>query len=283
MTVFQNVAYGLRLRRVRGPALAAAVEEGLRKVNLSGLGARYPGQLSGGQQQRVALARALVLSPDILLLDEPLSNLDAKIRVQVRAEIRTLQQELGITTVYVTHDQEEALSLSDRVAVMREGRVLQLGPPREIYERPRTRFVADFVGANNLVAGRVIEATGDGVTVETALGPFRAWSPPGGARLPVGGGCVLAVRPENVVLAPGPAAVTGDGNRCAGRIALAAYLGNTLRYDVETAGGLTLQADIRDPWHHEPLARGTAVTLAFPASVTLALPEEPASRAPTAT
>jgi hypothetical protein len=143
--------------------------------------------------------------------------------------------------------------------------------------------VADFVGANNLVAGRVIEATGDGVTVETALGPFRAWSPPGGARLPVGGGCVLAVRPENVVLAPGPAAVTGDGNRCAGRIALAAYLGNTLRYDVETAGGLTLQADIRDPWHHEPLARGTAVTLAFPASVTLALPEEPASRAPTAT
>ncbi len=280
MTVFQNVAYGLRLRRLRGPALAARVEEGLRKVNLSGLGARYPGQLSGGQQQRVALARALVLNPDILLLDEPLSNLDAKIRVQVRAEIRTLQQELGITTVYVTHDQEEALSLSDRVAVMREGRVLQLGPPRELYERPRTRFVADFVGTNNLVAGRVVEAAGDGVAVETALGRLRARSPQGAASLPVGGRCVLAIRPENVTLLAGTAAAGGDGNRCAGRIALAAYLGNTLRYDVETASGLTLKADIRDPWHHELLARGTTVTLDFPASVTLALPEESAPQRP---
>jgi len=277
MTVFQNVAYGLRLRRVRGPALVARVEEGLRKVNLSGLGTRYPGQLSGGQQQRVALARALVLSPDILLLDEPLSNLDAKIRVQVRTEIRTLQQELGITTVYVTHDQEEALSLSDRVAVMREGRVLQLGPPRELYERPRTRFVADFVGTNNLVAGRVLEAGGDAVAVETALGRFRARTPAGAASLSVGGRCVLTVRPENVTLASGPVPAAADGNRCAGRIALAAYLGNTLRYDVETAGGPTLKVDIRDPWHHEVLARGTAVTLAFPAAVTLALPEEPVS------
>ena len=274
MTVFQNVAYGLRLRRVRGPALVARVEEGLRKVNLSGLGARYPGQLSGGQQQRVALARALVLSPDILLLDEPLSNLDAKIRVQVRTEIRKLQQELGITTVYVTHDQEEALSLSDRVAVMREGRVLQLGPPRELYERPRTRFVADFVGTNNLVAGRVLEATGDAVAVETALGRFRARTPAGAVGLSVGGRCVLTVRPENVTLASGPVPAAADGNRCAGRIALAAYLGNTLRYDVETAGGPTLKVDVRDPWHHEVLARGTAVTLAFPAAVTLALPEE---------
>ena len=185
MTVFQNVAYGLRIRRVRGSALAAQVDEGLRKVNLSGLGARYPGQLSGGQQQRVALARALVLSPDILLLDEPLSNLDAKIRVQVRAEIRKLQQALGITTVYVTHDQEEALSLSDRVAVMRDGRVLQLGPPRELYERPRTRFVADFVGTNNLVPGRVVEAAGDAVVVETGLGRLRARLPRGG--VPPGG------------------------------------------------------------------------------------------------
>ena len=183
MTVFQNVAYGLRIRRVRGSALAAQVDEGLRKVNLSGLGARYPGQLSGGQQQRVALARALVLSPDILLLDEPLSNLDAKIRVQVRAEIRKLQQALGITTVYVTHDQEEALSLSDRVAVMRDGRVLQLGPPRELYESPRTRFVADFVGTNNLVAGRVLEAAGEAVVVETGLGRLRARLPGGGGHL----------------------------------------------------------------------------------------------------
>jgi ABC-type Fe3+/spermidine/putrescine transport system ATPase subunit len=127
MTVAENVSYGLRIRKIPAAAVRARLDEGLRKVNLTGLEARYPGQLSGGQQQRVALARALVLEPDILLLDEPLSNLDAKIRVQVRAEIRLLQQALRITTVYVTHDQEEALSLSDRVAVMKDGRVLQVG------------------------------------------------------------------------------------------------------------------------------------------------------------
>ena len=157
MTVAGNVAYGLKLRKLGAAEVAARLAEGLRKVNLTGFESRYPGQLSGGQQQRVALARALVLNPDILLLDEPLSNLDAKIRVQVRAEIRKLQRELGITTIYVTHDQEEALSLSDRVAVMKDGRVLQVGAPKELYERPRTRFVADFVGTNNLVPGRVSE------------------------------------------------------------------------------------------------------------------------------
>src|SRR6266478_7370443 len=149
MTVRANVAYGLRLRKLASAEIETRLAEGLRKVNLVGLESRYPGQLSGGQQQRVALARALVLNPDILLLDEPLSNLDAKIRVQVRAEIRKLQQELGITTVYVTHDQEEALSLADRVAVMRDGQVLQLAPPKTLYERPANRFVADFVGTNN--------------------------------------------------------------------------------------------------------------------------------------
>jgi ABC-type Fe3+/spermidine/putrescine transport system ATPase subunit len=279
MTVFQNIAYGLRLRGMRGTELEARVAEGLRTVNLPGLGGRYPGQLSGGQQQRVALARALVLNPGILLLDEPLSNLDAKIRVQVRSEIRTLQQELGITTVYVTHDQEEALSLSDRVAVMRDGRILQLGPPRDLYERPRTRFIADFVGTNNLVPGTVVGAAGERVTVDTALGRLQGRPPHGGDSLTVGRATVLAIRPENVTVgAPGAGAASGDGNRCAGRIALAAYLGNTLRYDVETAGGLTLKADIRDAWHHEPLPRGTPVTLAFPLSVTLALPDDEPAR-----
>jgi len=165
MTVTGNVAYGLRLRKLPASEVEARMAEGLRKVNLMGFESRYPGQLSGGQQQRVALARALVLNPDILLLDEPLSNLDAKIRVQVRAEIRKLQQELRITTIYVTHDQEEALSLSDRVAVMKEGRVLQVGVPKELYERPRTKFVADFVGTNNLLPGQVLE--------RRARGPFR--------------------------------------------------------------------------------------------------------------
>jgi iron(III) transport system ATP-binding protein len=266
MTVFQNVAYGLKLRRLGRDAVQARVADGLRTVNLAGLEARYPGQLSGGQQQRVALARALVLNPDILLLDEPLSNLDAKIRVQVRAEIRKLQRALGITTVYVTHDQEEALSLSDRVAVMRDGRVLQLGRPRELYERPRSRFVADFVGTNNLVPGTVAGREGDLLVVQTRLGMIRA--EPAGPVAP-GQPCVLAIRPENVVVdGKGP-----DTNRVTGRITLASYLGNTLRYDVEAAG-TSLKVDIRDPWHHDPLPPGTELTLAFPASVTLALPPE---------
>jgi ABC-type Fe3+/spermidine/putrescine transport system ATPase subunit len=266
MTVFQNVAYGLRLRGLGREALRTRVGEGLRTVNLVGLESRYPGQLSGGQQQRVALARALVLNPDILLLDEPLSNLDAKIRVQVRAEIRKLQQELGITTVYVTHDQEEALSLSDRVAVMRDGRVLQVGGPRDLYERPRSRFVADFVGTNNLIPGTVAAREGEMLLVDTALGPIRARPM---ATVGPGEPCVLAIRPENVAV--GDAA--GGGNRIVGRIALASYLGNTLRYDVE-ADGAALKADIRDPWHHEPLPLGTRVTLSFPPSVTLALGHE---------
>jgi ABC-type Fe3+/spermidine/putrescine transport system ATPase subunit len=266
--VADNVCYGLRLRKLPAPEVQARLAEGLRKVNLTGFEARYPGQLSGGQQQRVALARALVLNPDILLLDEPLSNLDAKIRIQVRAEIRRLQQELGITTVYVTHDQEEALSLSDRVAVMRDGHVLQVGPPKELYERPRTRFVADFVGTNNLVPGEVQGggAPGGDLVVSTALGPLRAVA--SGA---VGGRCVLAVRPENVAL--DAAAATG-GNRVAGRVSLVSYLGNTLRYDVQTEPGLVLKADIRDPWHHDPLPVGRSVTLSFPSSVTLAVSDD---------
>jgi len=267
MTVADNVGYGLRLRRLPAEEVGSRIREGLRKVNLGGLEARYPGQLSGGQQQRVALARALVLNPDILLLDEPLSNLDAKIRVQVRAEIRRLQRELGITTIYVTHDQEEALSLSDRVAVMRDGRVLQVGSPRELYERPRTRFVADFVGINNLLPGEVEgHAGGTDLVVRTALGPLRAIE--GGT---VAGRCVLAVRPENVALGP---AGSGDGNRVAGRVSLVSYLGSTVRYDVETEVGLVLKADVRDAWHHDPLPVGHAVTLSFPSSVTLAVADD---------
>jgi iron(III) transport system ATP-binding protein len=268
MTVADNIGYGLRLQRLPHEAVAERLREGLRKVNLVGFEARYPGQLSGGQQQRVALARALVLNPDILLLDEPLSNLDAKIRVQVRAEIRRLQRELAITTIYVTHDQEEALSLSDRVAVMRDGRVLQVGPPRDLYERPRTRFVADFVGTNNLVPGEVESraAGGTDVVVRTALGPLRAIA--SGA---VSARCVLAVRPENVVLG---SAAAGEGNRVTGRVSLVSYLGSTVRYDVETEAGFVLKADIRDAWHHDPLPVGRPVTLHFPSSVTLAVSDD---------
>jgi iron(III) transport system ATP-binding protein len=268
MTVFANVAYGLRIKKLPDAKVKARVAEGLRKVNLVGLESRYPGQLSGGQQQRVALARALVLNPDILLLDEPLSNLDAKIRMQVRAEIRKLQKELGITTIYMTHDQEEALSLSDRVAVMREGKILQVGSPQELYERPRTRFVADFVGTNNLLSGRVAESEGAELVVETELGSLRGIAQ--GALRP-GDRCVLAVRPENVAIAETP---EGNGNVVAGRVAFSAYLGNTLRYDVEIGQGHLLKVDIRDPWHHEPLPLGRPVSLSFSASATLAIPDD---------
>ena len=267
MTVAGNVAYGLKLRKLGGAEIATRLAEGLRKVNLTGYESRYPGQLSGGQQQRVALARALVLNPDILLLDEPLSNLDAKIRVQVRAEIRKLQQELGITTIYVTHDQEEALSLSDRVAVMKDGRVLQVGRPKELYERPRTRFVADFVGTNNLVPGRVSGRAGAELMVDTAVGTLRAVSD-----VSVGERCVLAIRPENVAVDAG--AGSGVGNVVRGRVTFVSYLGSALRYDVEAGSGQVLKADIRDPWHHEPLSIGREVAVSFPASVTLAVAED---------
>ena len=265
MTVRANITYGLKLRRLSNAAMQQRLGEGLRKVNLTGLEDRYPGQLSGGQQQRVALARALVLNPDILLLDEPLSNLDAKIRVQVRAEIRKLQRELGITTVYVTHDQEEALSLSDRVAVMREGHILQTASPKELYERPTTRFVADFVGVNNLIPGVCRELRDGRALVDTALGAVQG-RPAAGLRL--SGTCVVAVRPENIALG-----ASGE-NTFSGRVVLASYLGNTLRYDLEVPGGLLVKVDIRDPWHHDPLATGSAVTGSFPASAALTLADD---------
>jgi len=268
MTVFQNVAYGLKLRKLPQAEIAERVQGVLRKVNLVGLEARYPGQLSGGQQQRVALARALVLNPDILLLDEPLSNLDAKIRVQVRAEIRKLQKELGITTVYVTHDQEEALSLSDRIAVFAQGKVLQVGLPKTLYERPASRFVADFIGTNNMVEGRVrlVEARQGRLRAETALGDLLALPD---ERFQPGDRCLLCVRPENASV-NGPA--EGESNVLKGKITFASYLGNTLRYDVEVGTGVTFKVDIKDPWHHQELPMGTSVSVTFPVSGTLAIP-----------
>jgi iron(III) transport system ATP-binding protein len=265
MTVRANVTYGLRLRRLSADEISRRLEHGLRQVNLTGLEDRYPGQLSGGQQQRVALARALVLNPDILLLDEPLSNLDAKIRVQVRGEIRRLQQALGITTIYVTHDQEEALALSDRIAVMRDGRIQQVADPKALYERPANRFVADFVGTNNLIPGVCKERGAGGILVETALGLIHGRPDDG---ITAGTRCVLAVRPENVTLG------AADDNVFEGRVIVASYLGSTLRYDVETAPGLVLRVDVGDAWHHRPLAVGQAVRVGFPASVALTLRDD---------
>jgi ABC-type Fe3+/spermidine/putrescine transport system ATPase subunit len=276
MTVYENAAYGLKLRKIPGNEIAERIRVVLENVRLTGMERRYPGQLSGGQQQRVALARALVLNPDILLLDEPLSNLDAKVRVQVRAEIRKLQQKLGITTIYVTHDQDEALTLSDRIAVFNQGRVLQIGPPKELYERPASRFVADFIGINNLINGTVrqVNAQQQRVVCDTRLGTMTAIAD---QRLTAGSKCVICVRPENIAI-DGAGASVSDHNQFKGPIAFAAYLGNTLRYDVDTGGDpgapAIIKADIRDPWHHHPYAMGTAVTLSFPADAGYAIPAE---------
>jgi ABC-type Fe3+/spermidine/putrescine transport system ATPase subunit len=270
MTVFDNIAYGLRLQKIERARIAERVDGVLEKVKLAGLGKRYPGQLSGGQQQRVALARALVLNPKILLLDEPLSNLDAKIRIQVRAEIRKLQQELGITTIYVTHDQEEALTLSDRIAVFNQGRVLQVGPPKDLYERPANRFVADFIGINNLIEGSVesVDAAARRMRVATAFGEFSTVLD---ERLPAGARCIVCVRPENAVVDGAPA----EGrNAVSGRIAFAAYLGNTLRYDVDLGQGAVFKTDVGDPWHHKELPTGSEVRVSFPVTSTVAIPAD---------
>ena len=266
LTAAQNVAFGLEMRKLGRAEIAERVGDALALVRLAGYEDRLPRQLSGGQQQRVALARAIAIRPDVLLLDEPLSNLDAKIRIQVRAEIRRLQKELGITTVYVTHDQEEALTLSDRIAVFNQGKIFQVGAPRDLYERPADRFVADFIGINNLIEGAVrsVDAARGRLTAQTALGELQALR---GERLAAGDRCVICIRPENIVLGEG-----AEGNFVRGKIAFAAYLGNTLRYDVDLGQGVTFKADIRDPWHHEQLAMGSAVGLSFPVGSTLAIP-----------
>ena len=220
LTVFENVAYGLRIAKVSAPEITRRVHQVLELVGLPGVDARYPAQLSGGQQQRVAVARALVMEPKVLLFDEPLSNLDAKLRKYVRAEIRELQQRLGITSIYVTHDQTEALALSDVIVVMNQGRVEQVGTPRDLYERPATRFVADFIGEANLLPGLY----GDNrVTFGPLTFPFRQGSIAAG---PV----TVAVRPEAI-------AVRTDVDGLPGRVRTAFFMGMTHEYLIETPVG----------------------------------------------
>ncbi|MDR3042851.1 MAG: ABC transporter ATP-binding protein [Desulfovibrio sp.] len=198
LTLFENVAFGMRSRRMTGAVVTEKVMAALAMVHMEDKKDRLPSQLSGGQKQRVALARALVNEPEVLLLDEPMSALDAKLRHAVQAELRQLQQKLGKTFILVTHDQEEALTVSDRIAVMRQGRVVQCAPARELYERPVNRYVADFLGKANIIAGRRAEGG-----VETELGLLRLDSPPAWEQ------GELAIRPENIVFHPERPAVNG--------------------------------------------------------------------------
>ena len=231
MTVAGNVGFGLKVKGLSKDEIAARVQEMLTLIGLPALGDRYPFQLSGGQQQRVALARALAVRPRVLLLDEPLSALDAKIRVSLRDEIRAIQRELGITTIFVTHDQEEALSMSDRVVVMTNGIADQVGTPFEIYNRPTTRFVAQFVGTLNLLDARVLDAASGRVTVgDTPVALNRHLNGAAGAN----GAISLALRPE--VIALGRQA--GREVVLSGRIAEVHFLGSVIRIRVNVAGSL---------------------------------------------
>ena len=232
MTVRDNVAYGLKVAHVSGADRTRRVDETLAFVGLGGLGDRWPNQLSGGQQQRVAVARALVIQPQVLLLDEPLSNLDAKLREQLRVEMRVLQRRLGMTFVYVTHDQEEALSLSDWIAVMNAGKVEQAGAPWEIYYRPRTAFLADFVGSVNLVPAKVLDVTDDSVTI--AFGSQHASvQRPKDVTLAAGQEVKLCLRPESFTIGSSATKGVEHGIDLSGTIVRRAFLGDTMRYWVK--------------------------------------------------
>jgi spermidine/putrescine transport system ATP-binding protein len=234
MSVFENVAFGLRRKRVARPEITRRVGEMLDIVDLGGRGERRPRELSGGQQQRVALARALVNNPRALLLDEPLGALDLKLRQAMQVELKRIQRDVGITFVYVTHDQNEALTMSDRIAVMNDGMIEHLGSPREIYEHPRTRFVADFIGTSNLLAGTVARVEGGRAILEISP-QERIIVPLHGASVAAGGELELTVRPEKIELST--TAPAGDGCRLRGTVTEVVYLGTSTNFVVTTTTG----------------------------------------------
>jgi putative spermidine/putrescine transport system ATP-binding protein len=262
MTVRQNVAFGLRLRRVSAQQRDRRALEMLELVGLDTQADRYPHQISGGQQQRVALARALAIEPQVLLLDEPLSALDAKVRAQLRDQIRRIQLEVGITTLFVTHDQEEALAIADRVGVMRDGRIEQLAPPTDVYSRPATAFVAEFVGLSNRLAGTV---SGGSVTVRGRDLPLVDQSIPAGS-------VTALVRPEAVTLASDSAAESGP---LVGTVIATTFLGATSRITVDL-GDTTILAQLPTSEASE-LPAGSRVSLAIRPDPVLVSAESPAA------
>jgi spermidine/putrescine transport system ATP-binding protein len=269
MSVFDNVAFGLRNRRVRDVEIRTRVGEMLEVVHLTAFGTRRPAQLSGGQQQRVALARALVNLPSALLLDEPLGALDLKLRQAMQLELKRIQQEVGITFVYVTHDQEEALTMSDRIAVMSEGRVEQIGSPTDVYHRPTTRFVAGFIGAANLLPVTVGDTAGSEVTVQLGERVFRA--PANGTVLSSGSTATLMVRPERLqVTVDEPQA---SGGRLDAVVAGLVFQGPTVRCQVTTAEGREVVAHIGDDVELPLLRPGDRVWVSWPRDACFVLPD----------
>ncbi|MBI4731681.1 MAG: ABC transporter ATP-binding protein [Chloroflexi bacterium] len=280
MSVFQNVAFGLEMEHVPKKEIEHRVRDALEMVKLSGMGRRKPKQLSGGQQQRIALARALVKRPAVLLLDEPLGALDLKLRKEMQLELKALQKEVGITFVYVTHDQEEALTMSDRIAVMSQGKVLQIGTPVEIYERPNCRFVADFIGETNFLKGRVKKTDEDLLTVELLDFP-REIKGVGQGNLAVGQEVSISIRPEKVRLEDDinddTAPYKDSDNLLRGRVLTTAYVGSDTRIIIDIGHNISLIV-----WEQnhistlDPQAYYTAedkVVIHLPFENTLVLPE----------
>jgi spermidine/putrescine transport system ATP-binding protein len=275
LDVFENVAFGLRRRKVVKGDVKARVDDALRLVEMSGFEARKPGQMSGGQQQRVALARALVNHPKVLLLDEPLGALDLKLRKQMQLELKRIQQEVGITFIYVTHDQEEAMTMSNRLAVMRAGRAEQVGPPEDVYENPQTQFVAAFLGASNLLEGdlkerrngtsTVLLAGGDVVHLPNERAPFRT-----------GASVLIGVRPEKITIGPDGATPVDPGwNAVSGLLRMATYIGVSHQYKVEGPGGHELTVWVQNLGAERAPAPGERVRLAWRWEHTFAvLPQE---------
>ncbi len=251
MTVAENVAFGLEERKVPRGEIRRRVAEALESVRMGDYAARRPNQLSGGQQQRVALARALVIRPRCLLLDEPLSNLDAKLRLEMRAEIRRVCKEFKLTTVYVTHDQKEALSISDRMAILDGGRILQVGSPREVYRRPVCRTVAHFIGETDFIPGRLLGFDNDRALVETAIGKFEGVLGDPQSRPAVGVEVTLSIRPECWTLGDIP----HPKNCVQGRIGESIYLGEVAQYDF-VVGSTSLKIYEVNPRHLGPSAAG---------------------------
>ena len=266
LSVAENVAFALRLQRVPPADIAQRVQAALEMVRLPGLGARMPAQLSGGQQQRVALARALVFRPTVVLLDEPLGALDQKLRKAMQLELKALQRDVGLTFVYVTHDQEEALTMSDRIAVMDGGRVLQVADPQALYEQPASRFVADFIGISNTLPGTVRDS-GQGDLVTIALPGERGVSLRAAKRegLVAGQAVTAAVRPERMRLVP-PGAVGAEDNVVEGTVRDVVYTGSDTQCFIDLGGGTTVMVRVpndRAPGATPVTARGSSVRVAW--------------------
>ena len=244
LDVFENIAFGLRRKKVAKADIESRVKDSMKLVDLTGFERRKPPQMSGGQQQRVALARALVNSPKVLLLDEPLGALDLKLRKQMQLELKRIQQEVGITFIYVTHDQEEAMTMSDRLAVMRHGKIEQIGAPEDVYESPATEFVAGFLGASNMLDGDVKETSNGRTTIALTTGGTVVARTD---RVPVGISNVkVGVRPEKITIVPDDGDAPGDRNSVSGLLRMSTYIGVNYQYKVEGPGGHELTVYVQN-------------------------------------